>query len=174
MEDFFINHSSITFTGIAHNIAANESAGVKCQLSPFIAENQAISTVQENLAIAISDIPQASNSSIKEVIFEDVATQYRLQGIFDNTNLFGKFDIVGRIINTSPNNAISCFQFIGELVISSSKSGFKRNTKTSFVITLSVSSAGAKGIYHIGELPSFDFHQYGTLDLYFEKYNPFY
>ncbi len=173
MEDFFINHSPIILVGIAHNISAHESAGVKCQLSTFITENQVVNNVQENLAIVISDIPQASTST-KEVVFEDVATQYRLQGIFDNTNLFGKFDIVGRIVSTSHNNPISCFQFIGELVISSPKSGFKRNTKTSFVITLSVSSAGAKGIYHIGELPSFDFHQYGTLDLYFEKYNPFF
>jgi hypothetical protein len=155
MKDLFAYTQTIPLLGIATNLSANQSAGVKCQLSAEI--QPALPTPTENELASL------------EVLLPATPTHYRLHGVFDNVNLFGKFDIIGTIVTTSQDESITCFQFSGELLLNSPKSGFKRNTKSSFVITLSISSCGAKGIYHIGKLPSFDFDQYGTLELFFEK-----
>ncbi len=100
--------------------------------------------------------------------------KYQINGTFDNTNLFGQFDLPGKCIRSWNDQKINILQFNGTMTIGGDdNSGFSDNTKIQIHITLKINSGGAEGIYHIEPIGSYiEYPQYGTLQLYYTEKQP--
>lgn len=105
--------------------------------------------------------------------------EYQISGAFDNTNLYGSFNLSGKRIRHWKKQNINILQFTGNMNIGGNdNSGFSENTKIRINITLRISSGGADGIYHIEPIGRYiEYPQYGTLRLYYtdkqSKYTEF-
>lgn len=111
------------------------------------------------------------SAACEMTIYQVDQENYRLKGRFDNKNLFGSFNIYGTQLPVANGNETRCMQFSGKVQFGGSDgSGFPEGTRTSLVVTLSLSPAGVKGVYHIGRIPpTYTYEQYGTLDLIYDR-----
>lgn len=101
-------------------------------------------------------------ATVKMQLTREASGEWRAKGEFDNTNLFGRFDVPGRVIYVRDDYV--SVQFKGEINFGP-EGGWKVGTKTTYVMTICLRGADADGVYDIGELPSCDHHQYGTMML---------
>lgn len=93
--------------------------------------------------------------------------RYTLEGVFNNVNLFGQFNIEGKKIMSYAGGK-SAFNFAGMINLGiSDNSGFPPNTKAQFSVSLVVDKNGGEGIYVVGLIPGFfDYTQAGTINLF--------
>lgn len=122
------------------------------------------------LAGIATNVSVNKSSGIKIEISKIDDENYLMKGSFDNINLFGNFELNGKILPNANGEGVICMQFTGMAYLGENDgSGFPPNTKASFVITLSLTAGGAKGTYHIGKISShIDYEQYGILELFYE------
>ena len=91
---------------------------------------------------------------------------YMADGVFNGKQLFGKFEVPGRRIDTCTPRHV-CLFFTGAIDLSGEYGGWPTGTQTTFTMSIDVQPGmeSAVGAYHIGPLSGFDFTQHGTLDL---------
>lgn len=90
---------------------------------------------------------------------------YRAVGKFDDKNLFGSFDVIGKELYC-PGEEV-CLQFNGLILNGYANDNFPKGTSTKFVMSLVLHPERATGTYHIGKILNIaaDYEQYGILNL---------
>ena len=134
-----------------------------------IVSAQGASKAQWSLALRGSALNLSSNTSDQVTIklsrpIGDLSGEtFIAEGAFGGRSLFGRFKISGRQL---PSCNGQCLLFHGELDLGG-QGGWPVNTYTSFTISLVISphDSVVRGVYHIGDLATFDYHQYGQLTL---------
>jgi hypothetical protein len=89
----------------------------------------------------------------------------RAKGGYDNKNLFGTFDVPGRVIHKTDDTV--SMQFSGDLEFGGDGSGAAPGTKMAYAMTLLISENKVRGVYRITPrvFASPEEEQYGTMDL---------
>jgi hypothetical protein len=88
------------------------------------------------------------------------------KGTYDSLHLFGRFDVKGRILPYCVGKGALCLQFIGELLLGNDGSGFPKDLRANYEMSLVLTSEGGQGTYRISGLsPYFDYDQFGILQL---------
>jgi len=116
---------------------------------------------------------QATNTSFNKIseanleMLQLLNNQYECLGRFDEINLFGRFDIIGKI--SSENHDSLVVDFTGNIYfVDGDGSGLKNGTNTLFHLSLTVFSDSAIGSYIVDEIPNTEFSkvkQTGVLKL---------
>lgn len=96
----------------------------------------------------------------------------RAVGRYDSVNLFGRFDIEGKLV---PNcTANRCVSFRGVLDLGDDGSGFPSGTQAPYSMTLSIFPDEAHGTYEISAVAGYmRAPQHGTLNLHPVRKEPF-
>jgi len=114
---------------------------------------------------AVTNVTVGKSTGVTLRITSSDGVTFRAKGAYDSNNLFGHFDVPGKIIKSGSGSL--CLQFTGEIEFGDNDgSGFPSGTKTTYVMSIMLGEREAKGVYHIGKiLPDIDWEQYGTMDL---------
>ncbi|MFN8306977.1 MAG: J domain-containing protein [Ferruginibacter sp.] len=121
----------------------------------YIFEGQATNTTFNKTSEATLEMLQLLNN------------QYECLGKFDEINLFGRFDIIGKVVSENSDSLV--VNFIGNIYfVDGNGSSFKNGTNTSFHLLLTIFSDSVIGNYTIDEIPDTEFSkmkQTGQLNL---------
>ncbi len=101
-------------------------------------------------------------ASVSMTIIRDESGEWRAKGEYDNKRLFGRFDVLGRTVHVGNDHV--AVQFKGEITIGP-EGGWDRVIKAPYVMTICLRGDDADGVYDIGEMDGYDYHQYGTMVL---------
>lgn len=112
---------------------------------------------------SVRNIAVNKTATVKMQVKRDDSGGWRAKGEFDNTRLFGRFDVPGRTLLVGDDYV--SVQFKGEIEFGPD-GGWEPGTKAPYVMTVCLRNKDADGVYDIGDLPNhYDYHQYGTLKL---------
>lgn len=102
------------------------------------------------------------HTAVKFRLEESADGKWRAVGEYDGVNLFGKFDVPGRVLERFKGGA--SMQFEGDLDLSNI-GGWKEGTRVPYDMTLCFTQGECLGVYHIDPLGDYDYNQYGVLKL---------
>ncbi len=91
--------------------------------------------------------------------------ELRAKGKYDSKNLFGSFDLPGKILPCYGEGYL-CMQFIGNLHVGKDGSGFPSGSKLDYVMSITLAPNGAYGVYRINASNLIPYEQQGILKLY--------
>jgi len=114
----------------------------------------------------VLNVTVGKQDSMKFVVNKIGSEVYSVLGSFNNVRLFGKFEGSGRSISQCAEKH-ECLLFMGVIDVSGPNGGWPVGTKTTFTMSVDIQPDGksAYGVYTIGPLSSFDFVQYGIMDM---------
>lgn len=114
-----------------------------------------------------NNITSNVSAGIQLSVLREEESAFRAIGRFDNVNLFGSFDLAGKVVKASENTLT--LQFKGNLQLGNDISGFPPGTLIPFSMTLNLAMNRVTGVYHIEQTKESAHDQFGTLDLYYGK-----
>jgi hypothetical protein len=102
------------------------------------------------------------HTGVKFRLEESADGKWRAVGEYDGINLFGKFDVPGRVLERFKGGA--SMQFEGDLDLSNI-GGWKEGTHVPYDMTLCFTQGECLGVYHIDPIGDYNYNQYGVLKL---------
>ena len=129
-----------------------------------VAQRNENTKVNLSLKGTVTNVTCGLSSGVTFTIKSSDGIAFQAAGEYDSKNLYGRFDVPGKVTQNDGN--CICLEFSGELELGKEGAATPVGTKAPYVMTVMLTPQGGKGVYRIGKIPSvIDLEQYGCMDL---------